>query len=75
MDGSVTTAHPSNSIVPWLSVSKCAQAVEFYKIAFGAVEAYRLEDPGGSIVANLSYPRPLRPPADNGKLIGHPSTG
>jgi PhnB protein len=54
MDGNVTTAHLSNSIVPWLSVRKSAQAVEFYKIAFGAVEAYRLEDPGGSIVARLS---------------------
>jgi PhnB protein len=29
-------------------------AVEFYKIAFGAVEVYRLEDPGGSVVARLS---------------------
>jgi PhnB protein len=44
----------SPSIVPWLSVRNSAQAVEFYKAAFGAVEAYRLEDPGGSVVARLS---------------------
>jgi PhnB protein len=44
----------SPSIVPWLSVRNSAQAVEFYKAAFGAAEAYRLEDPGGSVVARLS---------------------
>jgi PhnB protein len=42
------------SLVPWLSVRGSAMAVEFYKIAFGAVEVYRLEDPGGSVVARLS---------------------
>jgi len=44
----------STSIAPWLSVRKSAQAVEFYKAAFGAAEVYRLEDPGGSVVARLS---------------------
>jgi len=42
------------TIAPWLSVRNSAQAVEFYKSAFGATEAYRLEDPGGAVVAKLS---------------------
>jgi PhnB protein len=42
------------SIAPWLSVRNAAKAVEFYKAAFGAAEAFRLEDPGGSVVARLS---------------------
>ena len=44
----------STSIVPWLSVRNSAQAVEFYKAAFGAIEVYRLVDPDGSVVARLS---------------------
>jgi PhnB protein len=44
----------STSIVPWLSVRNSSKAVEFYKTAFGAIEVYRLEDPGGSVVARLS---------------------
>jgi len=43
-----------NSIVPWLNVRKSAEAVEFYKKAFGAVEVYRIEDPDGNVVARLS---------------------
>ncbi len=31
-----------------------ARAVELYKSVFGAVEVYRMEDPGGSVVARLS---------------------
>jgi PhnB protein len=42
------------SIAPWLSVRNGAQAVEFYKSAFGAAEVYRLEDSGGGVVAKLS---------------------
>ena len=42
------------SIAPWLSVRNGAQAVEFYKSAFGATEVYRLEVPGGGIVVKLS---------------------
>lgn len=42
------------SIAPWLSVRNGAQAVDFYKSAFGATEVYRLEDPGGGVVARLS---------------------
>ena len=28
--------------------------MEFYKLAFGAIEVYRMEDPGGSVVARLA---------------------
>ena len=42
------------SIAPWLSVRKSAQAVEFYKAAFGATEVFRLDDDGGGVVARLS---------------------
>jgi PhnB protein len=42
------------SIAPWLSVRNSAQAVDFYKSAFGATEVYRLEVPGGDVVARLS---------------------
>jgi PhnB protein len=44
----------SSSIAPWLSVRNSAQAVEFYKTAFGAIEVYRIEDPDGNVVARLS---------------------
>lgn len=44
----------STTIAPWLSVRKSAQAVEFYKAAFGAIEVFRLEDPAGSVLARLS---------------------
>ena len=42
------------SIAPWLSLRDAAQAVEFYKSAFGAVETFRLESDDGSVVARLS---------------------
>ena len=42
------------SIAPWLSVRDSAKAVEFYKLAFDAVETYRLEAPDGRLVARLS---------------------
>jgi PhnB protein len=51
---STTPASLRNTIAPWLSVRGSAKAVEFYKSAFGAIEAYRMEDPGGSVVAKLS---------------------
>jgi PhnB protein len=54
MPSTATEVPFSNSIVPWLSVRNSAQAVDFYKAAFGAVEVYRLDDPGGSVVARLS---------------------
>src|SRR5277367_1762236 len=43
----------STTLAPWLSVRDSSQAVEFYKSAFGATEAYRL-DAGGGVVARLS---------------------
>src|SRR5438093_7759805 len=42
------------SVAPMLSVRQGARAVEFYKSAFGAIEVYRVEDPGGSVVSRLS---------------------
>jgi|SRR5689334_4157793 len=38
------------TIAPWLTVHNEEQAVSFYKMAFGAVETYRLETPDGLIV-------------------------
>jgi PhnB protein len=42
------------TLAPWLTVQNGANAVEFYKTAFGAVETYRLDSPGGGIVVKLS---------------------
>ena len=42
------------SIAPMLSVRNGARAVAFYTSAFGAIEVYRVEDPGGAVVARLS---------------------
>jgi PhnB protein len=42
------------TIAPWLSVRNSAQAVEFYKAAFGAAEVFRLGDPSESVIARLS---------------------
>ena len=47
-------AEVSCSIAPWLSVRNGSEAVEFYKAAFGAIEAFRLEDSDGSVVARLA---------------------
>jgi PhnB protein len=44
----------STSIAPWLSVLHSVKAVGFYKAAFGAVEAYRLDIPDGTVVAKLT---------------------
>jgi PhnB protein len=45
--GCVTTG-----IAPWLSVRRSAEAVEFYKAAFQAIEVYRLDADG--VIARLS---------------------
>ena len=42
------------SIEPWLTIREAAQAIAFYKTAFGAIETYRMEDPGGGLVVRLS---------------------
>ena len=49
-----TTTSIACSLAPMLSVRNGARAVEFYKSAFGAIEVYRMEDPGGSVVARLA---------------------
>jgi len=41
-------------IAPMLSVRQGAKAVDFYKAAFGAVEVFRIDGDGGSVVARLS---------------------
>jgi len=38
-----------HSITPYLIVSKAADAIEFYKNAFGATELVRMDGPGGTI--------------------------
>ncbi|HEY3265412.1 MAG TPA: VOC family protein [Armatimonadota bacterium] len=42
------------SVAPMLSVRNGKKAVEFYETAFGAIEVYRVEDAGGSVVSRLS---------------------
>jgi PhnB protein len=41
-------------IAPWLSVRRGADAVDYYKAAFGAAELDRVENDAGEIVAHLS---------------------
>lgn len=43
-----------SSIAPWMSINDSAKAIAFYKSAFGAAEVYRLDVPGGGVVARLS---------------------
>jgi PhnB protein len=45
---------PISSISPLLSVRRGAQAVEFYKSAFGANVVFRVDAPDGTVVARLS---------------------
>ena len=42
------------SVAPMLSVRNGARATEFYQAAFGAIEGFRVEDPGGAVVSRLS---------------------
>lgn len=42
------------TVAPMLSVRRGAQALEFYKAAFGATELFRLESPDGAVVAQLA---------------------
>jgi len=44
----------TTSIAPMLSVRNGAKAIEFYKAALGAAELFRVEDPDGAVVAQLS---------------------
>jgi PhnB protein len=45
---------PRPSVAPMLSVRGGAQAVEFYKAAFGAMEIFKIESPDGAVVAQLA---------------------
>ena len=49
-----TTSSVDTSIAPMLSVRNGAAAVRFYQAAFGAIEVYRMDDPGGDVVSRLS---------------------
>lgn len=49
-----TSKEPATSIAGMLSVRNGARAIEFYKAAFGATEAFRHDDASGSVVARLS---------------------
>ena len=42
------------SLAPWLTISKHAKAIEFYKAAFAATEVYHHDDPSGGTVVRLS---------------------
>ena len=42
------------TISPWLSVRDSKSALAFYKLAFGAMEVFKLEAPDGAVVARLS---------------------
>lgn len=44
----------SYSIQPWLSVRNSKKALAFYKLAFGAIETYRLDTSDETVVAKLS---------------------
>jgi len=37
------------TVTPYITVKGAAQAIEFYKKAFGAQESYRLDMPGGKV--------------------------
>ena len=43
-----------NAIAPWLTVADGGKAVSWYKDAFGAIEIYRLQNAGDSVVVKLS---------------------
>ena len=45
---------PKTSIAPMLSVRRGAQAIDFYKQAFGARELFRLDNEAGEVVAQLA---------------------
>ena len=54
-DEVATKAAPVRTwVAPLLSVRRGAQAVEFYRLAFGATEVFRIEDPSGAVVATLA---------------------
>ena len=44
----------TTKVSPMLSVRRGAEAVDFYKAAFGAVEVFRVDAPDGAVVATLA---------------------
>ena len=42
------------SVIPLLSLRRGAEAIDFYKRAFGAVERFRVQNDKGEVVAQLS---------------------
>jgi len=53
-NGQQGTNDLKTSIAPMLSVRRGAEAVEFYKAAFGASEVFRIDSDSGDVVARLS---------------------
>ena len=47
-------ADVKTTIAPMLAVRRGAEALEFYKAAFGAREVFRIDDDSGAVVARLS---------------------
>jgi len=54
MSNPSSNATSNTSIEPMLSVRRGGQAIEFYQSAFGAAVLYRIDAPGGEVVAQLS---------------------
>jgi PhnB protein len=53
-DNSPVAKPLQTSLAPMLSVRDGAKAVDFYNAAFGATELFRVEDPSGAVVVQLS---------------------
>jgi PhnB protein len=53
-DESQRAVDQKTAIVPMLSVRNGARAIEFYKVAFGAGELFRIDSQSGEVVARLS---------------------
>lgn len=59
---------------PYLCINDATAAIEFYKIAFGATEVYRLTEPGGKIGhAEIKIGRAVIMLADEYPELGHRS--
>ena len=54
MNDPTQTGRRKVSISPLLSVRNGAKAVDFYKTAFGATELFRMDDPSGAVIAQLT---------------------
>jgi PhnB protein len=55
VSGDITPGPESAAIAPWLSVLRGAEAVAYYKAAFGAVEIHGHENEKGEIVSQLTF--------------------